>query len=216
MKPDGARGVSPLVRTTVFVGVAIAAVLIWYLRRGDDPAPAHAAPVATGGAAAGSPAKRRPTDKVKQVTPEERKQVAQQIRDARAGRAATSAPAGPSLPAPPPSLPPDKPTLDTGDVSSFKTTMRAAMKEVIPYIASCYDKFAYQMPEHLEVHAKLDLTGDPDVGTLIDTEGLADEKDAPLHAGFDLCMRDALAGLELPPLAEGEQVKVTYPFVFTR
>jgi hypothetical protein len=90
------------------------------------------------------------------------------------------------------------------------------MKEVIPYMAECFDKSSGVLPSEISVHAKLVLTGDPDIGTIIDTDGLSDDKDAPLQAEFDLCMRDALAGLELPPLSEGEQVRVTYPFLFSR
>jgi hypothetical protein len=90
------------------------------------------------------------------------------------------------------------------------------MKEVVPYLAECFDKHATDLPDRLDVKAKLSLSGDPDIGTLIDTDGLTDGKDGPLHAGFDVCLRDALAGLELPPLAEGEEVRVNYPFVFTR
>jgi hypothetical protein len=36
----------------------------------------------------------------------------------------------------------------------------------------------------------------------------------PLPASFDECLRTTLESLELPPLAEGDTVRVTYPFVF--
>ena len=39
--------------------------------------------------------------------------------------------------------------------------------------------------------------------------------EAPLPAGFDDCLRSTLQTLELPPLAEGNEVKVTYPFMFS-
>lgn len=213
MKPNATPGVSGSVKASVALALVVAAVLIWYLRR--DATPSHgASPPAA--ATPGSAAKPRPADRVQRVTPEERKRVAQQIRDARAGRA--SAPERPSLPAAPPSASAatPRPTLDSTDVETFKTTMRTAMQQVIPYLADCYDQHSQDLPATIDVRAKLVLTGDPDVGTLIDTEGLGDGSDAPLHAGFDACLRDALAGLELPPLAEGEEVRVTYPFMFAR
>jgi hypothetical protein len=153
---------------------------------------------------------------VKKVTPAERAVLAKQIRDARAGRAATSAPAGPSLPAAAPSLPAAPPALDPKDMESFKTTFRGAMKEVVPYLAECYDTHSARLPAEITVRANLALTGDPDIGTLIDNNGLSTPDGAPLDEAFSTCLSDALAGLELPPLAEGEEVTVTYPFLFTR
>jgi hypothetical protein len=219
MKPNGQRGVSMFVKATIVVSLVGAALLIWYLRRGHEEAPALAAPapaITTGSAAPADAAKPRPNDRVRKVTPAERNEVARQIAEARKSRAATSAPAGPSLPGEAPSLPALTPGLDPHDIDSFKSTFKGAMKEVVPYLAECFDKHAADLPDTLDVKAKLSLHGDPDVGTLIDTDGLTDGKDGPLHAGFDLCVRDALASLALPPLAEGEEVQVNYPFVFTR
>jgi len=202
----------------VALGVAlavIAVVLVWYLTRGSDSPHATAAPSASApGSASPKPG---PIERVKKVTHAERNELAKQIAAARAGRAAPAAPAGPSLPAggsARPHLPEGK--LDPGDVDSFKTTFKSAMKDVVPYLAECLDKHSAVLPQELNVRAKLNLTGDPDIGTIIDTDGLTDDKDGPLQQEFDLCVRDALAGLELPPLAEGEQVRVTYPFLFSR
>ena len=65
------------------------------------------------------------------------------------------------------------------------------------------------------VAAHLRLVGDPDVGTLIDDAGpLADATGQPLPAAFDDCLRGTFQTLALPPLAEGDEVSVTYPFVF--
>lgn len=216
MKPDGTARVFPVMKAALVLGVLGAVIVIWVLRRDHDPASAQ--PSAGGRTSSGTvaDAKPRPPAHVQRVSPAERQQLADKIRDARSGRAATSAPAGPSLPAAPrPSLPPS-PGLTADNPEQFKTTMRAAMKEVIPYLAECYDKHGTGVPDEISVVAKLSLTGDPDVGTLIDTRGLADDEDAALPAEFDLCLRDSLAGLQLPPLTEGEEVQVTYPFLFTR
>jgi len=219
MKPEAARGVGRLVKTsTIILGLVAAAILVWYLRR-DHRADATTAPPPTAGSATrGSAASPHPADHVQKLTPAERKQVADRIANARAGRAAISAPARPALPptttTPSPKLPPA--TLDGSDVETFKTTMRSAMHDVIPFLAECFDKHSAKLPSELKVVARLTLTGDPDVGTLIDTNGVTDDKDEPLVQEFDVCLRDALASLQLPPLTEGDQVQVTYPFLFTR
>jgi hypothetical protein len=214
MKPSGVAGVSNVVKSVAVIALIGAAILVWYLRRGHDATPAASAPTTAGSAQTATT--QRPPVHVKRVTAEERKQLAEQIQNARKGRAATSAPAGPSLPAqtPAPSLP-KQPSLSADDPEQFKTTMRSAMKEVIPYLAECYDK-AKSLPDAINVVAKLTLLGDPDIGTLIDTDGIADDKDGALPSDFDVCLRDSLTNLQLPPLAEGEEVKVTYPFMFTR
>ena len=217
MKPSGVAGVSNVVKSVAVIALIGAAILVWYLRRGHDATPAAAAPTTAGTAQTGGPPKtQRPPAHVKRVTAEERKQLAEQILNARKGRAATSAPAGPSLPAqtPAPSLP-KQAGLTADDPEQFKTTMRSAMKEVIPYLAECYDK-ATNLPDEINVVTKLTLLGDPDIGTLIDTDGITDNKDGALPTDFDVCLRDSLTNLQLPPLAEGEEVKVTYPFMFTR
>ena len=220
MKPKAGSGVSIAMKALLALALVTAIVLVWYLRRADDEhasaAPATATATSAAPTAAPTAPKRRPTERVRKLTAAERATVAQQIRDARAGRAATSAPAAPSLRTPVPSLPAQQPALDPGDIDSFKTTMRGAMKEVIPYLAECFDTHAARLPDEITVRAELTLTGDPDIGTLIDTRGLARPDGAVLDTSFDTCLRDALAGLELPPLAEGEEAKVTYPFMFTR
>lgn len=222
MKPKARDGVSIAMKAVLALALVAAAVLVWYVRRGDDEHAAAAAPMtateAAPAATIAAPAapKPRPTDRVRKLTPADRDTVARQIRDARAGRAAVSAPAGPSLPTPAPSLAAQQPSLDPADLDSFKTTMRGAMKEVVPYLAECFDAHAARLPDEITVRAELTLTGDPDIGTLIETRGLAQPGGVALETGFDTCLRDALAGLQLPPLAEGEEVKVTYPFLFTR
>lgn len=163
MKPSGVAGVSKVVKSIAVVALIAAAILVWYMRRERSAAPAPAAAPTTGSAAptAGAPTSRPPA-RVKRITPEERKQLAEQIATARKGRAATAAPAGPSLPAqtPAPRLP-SEPALSIDDPEQFRTTMRGAMKEVSPYLAECYDK-APDLPSEVNVVAKLTLLGDPE------------------------------------------------------
>jgi hypothetical protein len=58
------------------------------------------------------------------------------------------------------------------------------------------------------------LTGDPDVGTLIDASALASLQGQPLSSQLDDCVRDVMQTLELPPMAVGEAFKVNYEFTF--
>lgn len=218
MKPDRASRVSPIMKASVAFGLIGAVVLVWYLRRGDGEAASVPADRSTAGPSQpGTPGTRAPTH-VQRVSPVERQRLAAQIRDARARRppATSPAPQAPSLPTPAAPTSSTTPSLSASDPEPFKTTMRAAMREVIPMLAECYDTHGSGVPDEIKVVAKLALTSDPDVGTLIDTHGLADDKDAALPADFDLCLRDTLAGLQLPALSEGEEVAVTYPFLFTR
>jgi len=196
------------------VAVIAAIALVWYLRRPSPAAtaaapPAPVASAATPGAPSATPA--RPPQHVTRLSPDQRREVADRIAAAqatRSGAAAVRAPARPSLP--------DRPaTLDPDDVDSFKTTVRSAMHEVIPMITDCYDKAIPTLPPgELKLAASFTLTGDPDVGTLIDAKQLAGGNGTPLPAAFDDCLRSTLQSLELPPLVEGNEVNVTYPFVF--
>lgn len=201
----------------MLVGVAAAAIAVWLLlsRSTDkasiaaDPAnPAGSSAAATTGSATSPSAKPTPVAKVGRVSPEERKRLADQIAKARANRGPSTSSGGAS--GPPPRLP------DDGDATIVRTTMKAAMKEIIPYLADCYDKAGDKVPAEIKVVADMTLTGDPDIGTIIDTNGITDGDGKPLEPGFDACLKDAFVSLEMPPLSEGSEVKVTYPFVFSR
>ena len=103
------------------------------------------------------------------------------------------------------------------DLVVASTTARFGIPEVKrSLVAGAGGLFRLGRKIPMNIAMELTLTGDPDIGTLIDTNGLAQPDGGALEGSFDTCLRDALAGLELPPLAEGEEVKVTYPFLFTR
>ena len=160
----------------------------------------------------------RPNDRVRQVTPGERAQIENQIAAARQRRAAIAAPVPPSLPAA--EEPADKVPhvnfhwLDPRKPEEFKTDLKAAMKSVVPYLASCYTDHLISAPDVLKVTAQMTLTSDPDVGTLIDTGDVLSDDTVVLPLAFNTCIRDALEGLELPALVDGDPVHVTYPFWF--
>ena len=105
--------------------------------------------------------------------------------------------------------------MHADDTDDIKTTLRTAMQEALPFLSGCYEKALPKLARpKLTISTHMTLTGDPDVGTLIDVEQLFDDNGTALPAALDACLRDALQSLELPPLAEGDKVSVTYPFMF--
>ncbi len=151
------------------------------------------------------------------ATADERREVASAIAAATKARHA-AAPAPAADPAPSPPAPSSaKPTLPTADAQTIVTPLRDAMREALPLLAECYTKALPKLANsHLEVAAHLRLTGDPDIGTLIDADQLHDDvADKALPDELDSCLRDTLQQLELPPLAEGDRIDVTYPLVFS-
>src|SRR5438270_14063611 len=95
-----------------------------------------------------------------------------------------------------------------------KETIRDAMKEVQQQLLECYESALPTLArKDFGIKAEMTLTGDPDVGTLIDAKQLFDDQGQPLDAKLDDCLRSTFQSLELPPLAEGDEIKVAYPFV---
>jgi hypothetical protein len=207
--------VSPIVKAiAVVAGVAAVAGLAWYLSR---PSPASQARAdasrlaLSASPSAGSSAAKPPKaiDKVTKLAADQRKQLAERIenaRAARAGAAATSAPPRPRLP--------DGSGEDTGTAIT-KTEIREAMRELIPYITECYEAALPTLPtKNFKMTAELTLTGDPDVGTIVDAKALADSEGKPLERTLDDCFRSNFMRMGLPPLAEGDTLEVRYPFEF--
>lgn len=199
------------------VGLALVGIALYFVLSKKSPdetarsATASGSAETTGSAAnAATPAaKGKVVDKVGRVSPEERERLAEQIAKAKANRPASGA-SGSTSTTPRPEL------ADNGDAKLVRTTMKEAMKEIIPYLAECFDKAGDKVPAEIKVVADMTLTGDPDIGTIIDTNGVTDGDGKPLEPGFDLCLKDALVTIQMPPLSEGGEVKVTYPFLFSR
>lgn len=192
------------------IGVLLVAIVgaIWYLQRPMSK---------TSAATESAPPKPAPISKVTKLgSLEERKLLADRIEKARAERAkaiaanagtrgstamATHAPA-------PPRLPDQAPAISAVEI-------RTAMREVIPIITECYEAALPTLATpHVEITAELTLTGDPDIGTIIDAKQIADKTGQPLPTGFDDCLRSTFQTLALPPLQEGDQIEVHYPFLF--
>jgi RNA polymerase sigma-70 factor (ECF subfamily) len=98
-----------------------------------------------------------------------------------------------------------------------KDVIRGAMQEVLPFLADCYGnaRATTLSADHLEVRAHFTLTGDPDIGTVIDADQLFDGDDQALPTKLDDCIRSTLQTLELPALGDGDTIEVDYPLVFS-
>lgn len=197
----------------VVVAIAAIAASIWYLRR---PTPAK---IQDSKSAAQPTLPRGPINRVTRLASlDQRTQLAAQIAKLQAERPA-SVPPTPSLPdhavhaAIGPNLASESRATDKTE--ALKVGIRAAMHEVVPMLGECYEAEMDNIEEATtRVVAELTLTGDPDVGTLIDAHEMADEDGKPLPPKFDDCLRSTLQLLALPPLAEGDRVEVHYPFMF--
>jgi hypothetical protein len=213
----------PRLRLPLLVA-ALVIVAGWLLtrERAAVQPPATSPAMATGPRAAGAPAiapiapaaPAAPIGPPRHVTTvasaEARAELVAAIARAQAARAAARADRPRPGDAPPPG------DGDEGEVeAALPITIRAAMREVIPTLADCYTQAQPTLKvAAVDIAAHLTLRGDSDVGTLIDTSQLTDATGAPLPAGFDDCLRTTFMRLELPPLAEGATVEVTYPFAF--
>lgn len=213
MQRMASAGVSTnMKRAAVVVVLAGIGFGVWYWRKTSTStaAPAAKKSATAAPAATGSPS--RPIEHVTKLAPTERQQLADRIAAAQqkrqaspnTGAAAVSAPERPHLP-----------EAGSGEPAISKTQIRDAMREVIPILSECYQAAIPTLKEpDISITAHIMLTGDPDVGTLIDADQILDEAGQPLPAKFDDCLRSTFQSLALPPLAEGDKLEVHYPFRF--
>jgi len=164
-------------------------------------------PAPASGERAGSAASRR--GHVQRIaSPAERQRIADRIAASRAasrasssGGAATSARTPPSLPATPPA---------DGELARASVPLRDALSEAIPLLADCYTP---EPRAQQTATVRMTLVGDQH-GTLIDADELVDDTGAALAPALDDCLRATLRGMQLPPLAEGSDLKIQYSFRF--
>ena len=207
----------------IAIGAAIVAILLLgsYLLHHTEPRPPVVAddppPPAMAKAAAPLPIAR--IDHAQKLASKaERQQLADQIASAQTARkAAAHAPRPPALPTLDPAPGNESRALQLGPThpDDMKTTIRAAMRDAIPLIADCYQQAIPQLADdETRIAAKLTLTSDPDVGTIIEAHQISDDQGRPLLATFDDCLRDTIQQLALPPVADGGTIEVTYPLTF--
>ena len=212
MQRMASAGVSTIMkRVAVVVVLAGIGLGIWFWRK---PAASTAAPgakkPATAAPATAPPT--RPIDHVTKLSPTEHQQLADRIAAAQQKRQASPTTGGAAISAP---ERPHLPEAGSDEPAISKTQIRDAMREVIPIISECYQAAIPTLKEpNISITAHIMLTGDPDIGTLIDADQILDEAGQPLPAKFDDCLRSTFQSLALPPLAEGDKLEVHYPFRF--
>jgi RNA polymerase sigma factor (sigma-70 family) len=202
------------VMTKVAIGAVVAVVaaggLWWWRASMDAPdarqvrlgVPAQAGSVELGAPSPAAPA--RPRDAgvghVRRMTEGERRVLSDRIAAARARRASRPAGAAGGTAAPPSAM---------SDADQVLAQLMSGLGEVRAFVAECQAT----APTPIRVfQGQLTLTGDPDVGTLIDAAALSTRDGAPLPAAFDDCVRARMQTLALPPTAVGDAFRVTYQF----
>ncbi|HUS27050.1 MAG TPA: hypothetical protein VMZ53_01025 [Kofleriaceae bacterium] len=202
-------------RLALVVALAAIACAVWYLRSSHTSVAAKGTPAAKDTPA--RPSAAPPIDHVTKLSPAERKALAERIASAQATRQPHASPSGAAATHAPaaPRLPDDLPDDDATPIS--KTQIRDAMREVIPHLADCYDAAIPTLPTpNIDITATITLSGDPDIGTLIDADQVLFKDGTPLPAKFDDCLRTTFMSLALPPLAEGDKIEIHYPFRFAQ
>jgi hypothetical protein len=205
-------------RTLFGLIVVVLAVLTIVRLLSDVPPPSHRAGPPAAAPRGGSPASPAPGSGsarapaqpgeapplVRRLTGDERRRLGEQIAASR--QRARAAAAGAT-------------TGSAGDddflpVENVGKPLKDGLTAAIPLLAACYE----QQPGGTalrEAAAQMTMTSDPELGTVIDTDGITDAGGKPLPARLDDCLRDTIDSLALPPLgATGGRVKVKYTFKF--
>ncbi len=97
-----------------------------------------------------------------------------------------------------------------------KDEIRAGVKDVVPMLAECYEAELERDPTLGETTVKTQFTidSDPDLGTIVTLSDLQVSGPLAQVADFRDCMTATIEAVVLPPLGDGGQVTVNYPFEF--
>lgn len=198
----------------VLVGTALVAWRAWPRTtpaesRGPDDAAARATRAATTAGPRPGPAGPAGDVAVKRLSPDERRQLGAQIAAARRRAAAARAAAGPVDPAGP--IDPVDPADVVISLEDVGGPLRESLEAAIPLLAGCFEDHGAATREAL---ARMTMTSDPDLGTVIDTELITGADGRPLPAALDECLRDRIDSLALPPLGAGGKLPLQYSFDF--
>ena len=154
----------------------------------------------TAGSGSARPAE-APPGPVRRLTSDERRRLGEQIAAARQ-RARAAAVGSAAV------------DDDLIPVEQVARPLKEGLEAAIPLLAACYE----QQPGGAaarEAAALMTMTSDPELGTVIDTDGITDAGGKPLAAKLDECLRDTIDSLALPSLgARGGRVKLQYTFKF--
>jgi hypothetical protein len=193
----------------VVVGAMI--IVTWYQRReralenealrAAQPA-VPASPLPTPSVATGTTA--GSAERVRKIDKQAREAILDRIRTARAARSNSGAPAEHAAPA--------LPTL-SGTIS--KDDIRAGVRAVIPLLAECYSAAQDRLPIKTgKIVVQMHLTGEPEAGTLIEKAEIEGDAHFTKDAELVECLQQTMLSVELPPIAEGGTIDVTYPIEF--
>lgn len=177
-------------------------------RAASDEAPTAAAPTTPASEpTATAPAPREPR---RFATPDERAALSRAIERARERRAASAAPSSAEAP------PPEAPTLARPPVGVLdKDYIQERVRDVLPLLAECYTMALEDTPDLAgRVMTEFVISGEPDVGGLVEESTISDEGTTIAHPGMRECMRETLYSIEFEPPPNGGKVLVRYPFLF--
>lgn len=83
--------------------------------------------------------------------------------------------------------------------------------DVKPYVADCVKQAGGRISAF---QASITLTGDPDLGTLIDAGALTSKHGSTLPTELDDCVRGVMQTLVLPPMRLEDEFRVNFMFAF--
>ncbi|MCE9576351.1 MAG: hypothetical protein K8W52_24600 [Deltaproteobacteria bacterium] len=202
--------------TAGVAGVAVGVLLFWWQHRACPPAP-HATevplvvpPVASplpnaGGLVMPSAGFAAPRPRIRRIDAVERQALVAAIERARTRRLAGTA----SLP----TTPGVAPRLPVADLTP--ASIQTSVREVIPMLAECFDQAAPRRKTHAtRITATMKVSGEPGVGTLIDSVDLAADDHGLDDPEFRECLQQTLLAVALPPMPDGGQLEIHYPFEF--
>ena len=137
------------------------------------------------------------TPRVRRLSPEARAELGRKIEAARARTTASAAPVTP-------------PALhDELKLEDVAEPLQQAFFEAIPLLADCYA----DRGRGFRAAARMTLSTDPELGTVIDTDTIKDGNDQPVDAALDACLRDVIDSLGLPPLGDvAGRLQLQYTF----
>lgn len=198
----------------IVVAVVVVALVVWRRSsagehtppagvsdRGPPASVPHTAPSAGSAEAPAQPGE-APQGQVRRLTRDERRRLGEQIAASRQrARAAEPGTATGSA------------DDDIIPVEQAGKPLKDGLTEAIHLLAECYQK----QPDGdaiREAAALMTMTSDPDLGTVIDTDGIKDAAGNPIAPKLDECLRDTIDSLALPPLGRGGKLKVQYTFKF--
>jgi hypothetical protein len=204
-------------RTAIMSLIVIGAVIfvfVWNRREREGEAALAAASgsataagsASTAGSGTGSAQPAPPG--VRKIDRKGREVLLERMKSARAARTGGSTGTSGASGTPPPALP-----ALPGMLS--KDEIRKGVRAVIPLLAECYDAAQDRLAIKTgRIEVKMHLTGEPDIGTLIESAEIGGDKHFTGDADLVECLQQTMLSVELPPIAEGGTIDVTYPIEF--